>query len=316
MPDDVFDDATALIGNSKLNVTAQPSLIGYDCFASPMEGGSKPLLMQLMEQRPPGPLCGSQPGASWIDEGTMCRSRSAPPGPVGVDTRIKVRIRFTRRADESGWLAILLSRTNGRAALCEYTEVEITGERYGRLFFTVADGNSDYVGQEASLTQEAADKYLANDGPAGPATVVVRYLGAPSGEDSRFKGHLNQQWADLLFNGRSARATLNSVWDGRYTPIPAGAHMIMAPDTSHGNISTAGYRQATPGLRCTDVWFPIQLSGTDGNSGRYIHMGHLSEGCVTVHELTKWNGLYDYLIRSRVPRSHGKFVGNLVVQTS
>ena len=37
-----------------------------------------------MGQRRPGPLCGSQLGTNWIDEGTMCRSRSGPPGPIGA----------------------------------------------------------------------------------------------------------------------------------------------------------------------------------------------------------------------------------------
>ena len=38
-----------------------------------------------MGQRHPGPLCGSELGTNWIDEGTMCRTRSSPPGPVGLD---------------------------------------------------------------------------------------------------------------------------------------------------------------------------------------------------------------------------------------
>jgi hypothetical protein len=37
-----------------------------------------------MGQCRPGPLCVSEVGANWIDEGTMCRSRSSPPGPIGV----------------------------------------------------------------------------------------------------------------------------------------------------------------------------------------------------------------------------------------
>jgi hypothetical protein len=225
-------------------------------------------------------------------------------------------IKYTRRPDDSGWLAILLSSNNQRASLCEYTKVEIRREQGGRVFFKVADGNSGYVGDEASLKKENADKYLVDGAPSAAATVMVRYLGTPTEEDSPFKGHLKQQWAEVSFNGNKAQVTLNSVWDGTYTPIPAGTHMIMAPDTSHGNISTAGYRQATPGLRCTDVWFPIQLAGTSGNSSRYIHAGHLSEGCVTFHELTKWNAVYDYLIASRVPNSNGTLVGNLIVHTS
>lgn len=225
-------------------------------------------------------------------------------------------IKYTRRPDDTGWLAVLISSTHQRGALCEYTKVEIFAERAGRVFFKIRDGNGAYVGDEASLTKENADKYLVSAGPSGPATMTVRYLGAPSEEDSPFKGRLKQQWAEATFNGNRATVTLNSVWDGSYTPIPAGTHTIMAPDTSHGNISTAGYRQATPGLRCTDVWFPIQLSGTTGNSSRYVHAGHLSEGCVTFHELTKWDAVYDYLISSRDPGSNGKFVGRLIVRTS
>lgn len=35
-----------------------------------------------MGERLPGPICGSSLGADWIDQGTMNRSRSAPPGPI------------------------------------------------------------------------------------------------------------------------------------------------------------------------------------------------------------------------------------------
>jgi hypothetical protein len=62
-----------------------------------------------------------------------------------------------------------------------------------------------------------------------------------------------------------------------------------------------------------DVWFPIGLSGAPTNSSRYIHVGHLSEGCVTVHDLPKWSALYTYLISHRIPGSTGKQVGWLKV---
>jgi hypothetical protein len=224
--------------------------------------------------------------------------------------------KYTRRPDDSGWLSVMLSAGNRRIAVCEYTKVEIKGERDSRVLFRIVDGNSGYAGKEASLKVESAHRYLMNEGPLSTATVSVQYLGMPSEEDSPFKGPLRQQWAEFSFNGNKAKVTLNSIWNERYTPIPPGTHIIMAPDSSHGNISTAGYRQAIPGLRCTDVWFPIRLSGTHSNSGRYIHAGHLSEGCITVHELEKWNAVYDYLIRSRLPNSNGRFVGTLVVRST
>ena len=36
--------------------------------------------------------------------------------------------------------------------------------------------------------------------------------------------------------------------------------------------------------------------------------------CVTVHELVKWNDVYDYLISRRMAGSNGKYVGNLIVR--
>jgi len=225
-----------------------------------------------------------------------------------------VQVKYTRRADDNGWLAVALSGSRQLGFLCEYTKVELIREVTGRIFFRIADGNSDHVGKEASLKKENADQFLSDGAPGAPAIVQVRYSGPAAEEVSPFKGRLKQQWAQAGFDGDHALITLNSVWGGQYTPIPEGTHRIMAPDTSHGNISTAGYRAATPGLRCTDVWFPIELAGTSGNSSRYVHAGHLSEGCVTVHELTKWNALYDYLIASRVPGSGGKYVGNLMVR--
>jgi len=49
-------------------------------------------------------------------------------------------------------------------------------------------------------------------------------------------------------------------------------------------------------------------------SSRYIHVGHLSEGCVTVHQLEKWSALYEFLISHRVANSAGKRIGSLEVR--
>lgn len=40
-----------------------------------------------MGERLPKPMCSTQLGADWIDKGTMCRSRSSPPGPIGLRSR-------------------------------------------------------------------------------------------------------------------------------------------------------------------------------------------------------------------------------------
>ncbi|WP_076071453.1 hypothetical protein [Sphingomonas montana] len=220
--------------------------------------------------------------------------------------------RYTRRADDLGWLSVRLTKGGGRAALCEYTEVAIVREAAGRTYFTIRDGYIA-VGQEASLSTANAASYLSKVGPGAAAKLVVTYTGVPVEENSAFKGKLTQQWARLAFNGQTATVTLNSVWDQAFTPIPPGTHAILTPDYSHAKTSTAGYAQATPGMVGNDVWFPIGLNASGVNSTRYVHVGHLSDGCVTVHELGRWTALYTYLISHRVAGTSGKRIGSLVV---
>lgn len=121
-----------------------------------------------------------------------------------------------------------------------------------------------------------------------------------------------QQWAILTTgNGISAQVTLNSEWMS-HTPIAIGWHFIMAPIRSHANISTEGYAKSARAI-CTDIWFPTRLAGQSAASSRYIHIGYLSEGCVTVYELTKWNAIYDYLINHRMTEHGVKLIGQLIV---
>ena len=222
-------------------------------------------------------------------------------------------IKYTRRADNSGWLTVKLNKTGALTALCEYTQIDVLRSANQRTYFNIMDG---YVspGEEASLTDANAARYLVATGPLGHASLLVVYQGAPAEEVSKFKGKLKQQWAKLTFDGRTALVTLNSDWSGRYSPIPPGTHTILAPDYSHKVISTSGYVAATPGMIGNDVWFPIGINGSMQNSSRYIHVGHLSDGCVTVHELEKWTVLYNYLISHRMLGSAGKKVGQLMVK--
>jgi len=235
------------------------------------------------------------------------------------------KTKYTRRASSDGWLRVQLTHAQPTQFhgspimtkdwfLCEYTAVEMTKEENGRAYFVINDGYT-CVGQEASLATENAAKYLSDQGPGSAATVNVRYVGKPSYEVSPYKGRLLQQWGELTVHGvLTAQITLNSFVDSKYTPVPPGHHLILAPDGSHReNGDTRGYAQATPGMVGNDIWFPIGLNGSHTNSSRYIHVGHLSEGCVTTHELPKWTALYEYLISHRVPSSMGKLVGQLEV---
>src|SRR6266852_4178079 len=102
--------------------------------------------------------------------------------------------KYTKKGDDSGWLRVRLSDSARDGYLCEYTKVELIRETTERVFFRIADGNSDHVGKEASLRKDNADRLLSNIRPVGPATMEVRYTGEPAEETSPFKGRLKQQW--------------------------------------------------------------------------------------------------------------------------
>ena len=221
-------------------------------------------------------------------------------------------LKYTRRAEKTGWLAVAQA-SGEHIYLCEYTCVEVVREAGGRTYFVIKDGAIS-VGEEVSLKTENAAKYLVAAGPAGAASLTATYKGTPIEEISKYKGKLKQQWAELSFEGQTATITLNSVWNTTFTPISPGTHAILAPDYSHAAISTGRYAQDTPGMVGNDVWFPIGINGAIQSSSRYIHVGHLSDGCVTVHQLERWTALYEYLISHRVPGSGGKRIGSLVVR--
>ena len=56
------------------------------------------------------------------------------------------------------------------------------------------------------------------------------------------------------------------------------------------------------------VWFPIQ----QGNNSRFIHVGNVSEGCVTVLDLARWEQVHEALISHR--GSDGRSVATLAVR--
>jgi hypothetical protein len=77
---------------------------------------------------------------------------------------------------------------------------------------------------------------------------------------------------------------MNSVWDGRFTPLPAGSYKVL-------------YRNTAPQLWFDQVWFPIDY----GDRSRYVHVGNVSDGCVTVLALNRWADVHEALISHRGP---------------
>ncbi|WP_233862697.1 hypothetical protein [Paraburkholderia adhaesiva] len=234
----------------------------------------------------------------------------------------------------SKWLTVLLSNEGAPGkpvSICEYTKTIIINSQNGYTFFKIADGNSEYVGKVACISDDNVDKYLLKNPPsAAKATLLVQYSNMETRtkslprRDPGYGGHrdeiLDQQWGVASIPGNSSiKVTLNSVWGQKYSPIPRGVHRIMAPENPHNSNMTDFYVKYAKDhgvgeVIADQVWFPIELKGTSGNSSRYVHIGNLSEGCVTVYDLNRWSDVYVFLISHRIPETRGKYVGYLEVK--
>lgn len=132
---------------------------------------------------------------------------------------------------------------------------------------------------------------------------------------SRF-GLVNYQGAaNISFNKESGELRIGSEIIPAYTstedPIPNGEHMIWLPDYPHS--FGASYLDKT---KYAYIWFRLG----DESSDRYLHVGNVSLGCVSVgkssaaddsSENELWNFVYEYLAKRR---SGSKYVGTLTVE--
>ncbi|EJM7592375.1 hypothetical protein [Citrobacter freundii] len=245
------------------------------------------------------------------------RSNQQTNSQQTVKGKIVYSNRLPHETNPEGWLKVKLE-PSGFAFLHENTKLIVLSEKNDRVYYRVESDKVELMGKIVSIAKNNAIICTHKTGPTQKSVVLkVKYDGAPVNTYSKFKGWLVQQFANLNVNGTVIKVTLNSIWSGKYSPIVPGRHKIMAPDHSHNtNAATIGYRMAFPAgtIVCNDIWFPIELEGGSGNSSRYIHLGNLSEGCVTIYEVEKWNVVYNYLINHRTPGTKGLYIGDLIVE--
>lgn len=222
------------------------------------------------------------------------------------------KIYYVNQVPVSGWLSVALKSNGDWVPLLEYTKIRITEVANHRVYFQVMDGGQR--GNIASLGADNARKHLGSTPPSQTgARVIVRY-GAIENMYSIAKGDTYpQQTGTLTVDGVSAAVTLNTdlgditIRNG-FTPIAPGIYRILVPPNPHDKSMTEFYRtHIEPSLKSDQVWFPIEF----GDNSRFIHLGNISEGCVTVMDLNKWNAVYKALISQRTP--DGRYVGQLTV---
>ncbi len=218
-------------------------------------------------------------------------------------------ILYVNKVDIHGWLRIL-TQANKDAFLPEYTKVQITETKNMRVYFKVLDGINQ--GMLASLKDVNAKEYLGHKTPVQTGVIITVKYGEVKKIKSIAKNEtFMQQTASLSVAGISAQVTLLTKVipeDNRYTPLPVGMYNVGLPTPTHDSNMTSPYRRLIQhDLRADQIWFPIEY----GNNSRFIHLGNVSEGCVTVMSLDKWNAIYQAIISHRVPNKN--HVGKIII---
>ena len=217
-------------------------------------------------------------------------------------TIFDVATRFTKSLDTTGWLKVQLEadalgkKKQDFAFLCEFVKVAMAGDKGGRSYFVIKEG--EHKGRTASMKAENAAKCLVV-AKRGAGAKLIATKGAYKSLISKPRGNQkhNQLVSTLEFGGHSAMITLDSdipyietnraspffEQERHSKPLPSGSYRILAPQSAKPDKYTAFYVSApggNPDLKYHTVWFPIEYAAT--HNSNFVHVGNLSEGCVTM----------------------------------
>ncbi|WP_028105011.1 hypothetical protein [Pseudoduganella violaceinigra] len=236
---------------------------------------------------------------------------------------VVVTTKYTKSPDMSGWLKVQREPSGKKVYLPEFVKVSVIKEGT-RTHFIILEG--EYKGETVSLKSENAAKCLVSASRGSGAKLIAKAKGRERLYSKPKDETLNQLIGTLNFNGQTAMVTLDSdvmFHDPRLgrlskpvhsKPLPKGIYKILTPQHAHDAESTEFYVTepgGNPDLKYHTVWFAIEYAPTENTN--FVHVGNLSEGCVTVYDLTKWNDVYRYLISNRSDKE-GKYVGTVTIE--
>lgn len=219
-------------------------------------------------------------------------------------------IRYVSKVGRDAWLRVKLD-SGGDISLPYCLKVKWEKTSQGRDYFEIMEG--PYKGQKASVSQQMpGQSYLVTNLKQLPGG-TVKFDVANQSLWYGAKGPFN------AFSGAFAA----------FTKVPPGTYALAIPDAPHSATRPEYYNY-------TDyhkTWFRL---GTSTSGSRYLHVGEISEGCVTVRAfmfnpsaappagfsdlpglatttpgaigfpytsspapLASWNDIYDYLINRR-----------------
>ena len=192
----------------------------------------------------------------------------------------------------------------------KYTKLDRLESKGGRTYFSILD--SAAKGGVVSLSDAHVPDTIGARAPQQtPAHAVVTYGRYVEGWISRARNGeaLDQQMASLEVRSTSVAVSMNSVWDGRFTPMPAGTYTVPVAGRAAQARNDGVYKRVAPTLRYDRVWFPIST----GDNSKYIHVGNLLGGVHDGAQLSdRWVDVHEALISHRGP--DGSTVATLLVR--
>lgn len=188
--------------------------------------------------------------------------------------------------DISGWLRVKLEPAGNIIPLPQYLKVSYRERKNNRDYFHINEGI--YKGKEASVSiKSTTTSWLAsplpnyNEGAHLTFIIKEKKLITPIGSFNAFTDE---------------------------NPIEPGSYPIQIPDFPH-SIGEA----YTPIASKAISWFYLGVGhAVKNNNDRYLHPGRVSLGCITITDISKWDSLYNYLIKCRT--NGGINVGSVTVK--
>ena len=168
-------------------------------------------------------------------------------------------VRYVDQVGRDGWLRVHID-SGPEISLPKYLKVKVTARKFLRDHFEILEG--PYKGNNASVSAKSQTESYLITGIHHTAGAKVRISLA----DQR-----------LWFGARGPISAFSGAFKqvSIYTQVPRGSYKLAIPDAPHSATRSAYYAY-------TDfhkTWFRIGLSLA---GSRFLHVGEISEGCVTV----------------------------------
>lgn len=254
----------------------------------------------------------------WVDKQKKRKTTSTAQGGNNSSSVPVAKTAYVCKVAKDGWVSILLDGYGTKNfSIYNYTKLTLLGlnDDGTRVRFRVEEGQ--WKGKKGSMILKGGvDTHISHIPPSTAVpTITVKYgkidyHWRSNARKDLYGRDIKQQLATLTVNGISVTVTLCS--GDQHKPLDEGIYEIAPPDYPHpkrytemytvgGKINQYGLIEGGQLVGCDIVWFPIYPILEE----RYLHIGHISHGCVTVIDYEKYPEIYDYLIKFRGKGKNG-----------